>query len=133
MSHPDRTADRPSYLCAAYGCPMLGTMSDDTGGGNFVCHVHKGCEPGQVQAITVEINHNVWLANAIRDIRCRARNPNWRQTFERINHDLVQSRRKDLMQNSNSLDDWMIRLEVELLAVVKAGLPEEHKQQPMAM
>lgn len=129
----ERTADRPSYLCAAYGCPMLGTMSDGTGGGDFMCHVHYRKPPGLWQTITVEVNRNEWLARAIRDLRARSHNPAWRQTYERITQDLAAAGRTDLAQGRSSIDGWMIRLEAELAAHVKAMLEQSHDQHPLNM
>lgn len=131
-NHDDRVADRPGYLCAAYGCPMIGTMSASTSGGDFMCCLHFGKEPNELQAITVEINRNLWLAEAIRDIRCSARNPGWRETYQKIINDLTVAGRDDLMPKHDGLIAWMVRLETELLAQVKAAAPAS-VQQPLHM
>lgn len=129
----ERTADRPSYLCAAYGCPMLGTMSSGTGGGEFMCHVHYRRPASLLQSITVEVNFHQWLAHAIRDIRARSHNPDWRKTYERIQNDLAQSERTDLTHKRESVDQWMVRLEAELSAHVKVMLDKMNEQQPLEM
>lgn len=126
----DRTADRQSYLCAAYGCPMLGTRSASTAGGDFMCHVHFGLEGAQLQAATFEVNRLAWLANAIRDIRARSRNPNWRETYARIDHDIALAQREDLrFKVGEDALGWMLRLEAELAAMVKVAIaPHEQEQ-----
>lgn len=131
MSNPERTAERLSCLCEAYGCPMLGTRSAGTSGGGFMCHLHAGRDPGQLQAITVEVNRNIWLAHAIRDIRSRAHNPNWRHTYARIKHDIELADRGDLMHKDRNLDAWATYLEGELSRVVKAVFESEPVQEEL--
>lgn len=129
----ERTADRPGYLCAAYGCPMIGSMSSSTAGGDFMCVAHYRKDQAKLQAITFEVNRNEWLARAIRDIRARSHNPGWRKTCARIKQDLADAGRADLAQKNDSMDTWMIRLEVELMTHVKAMLDQSQDQQPLDM
>jgi hypothetical protein len=128
--HEDRVAERPSYLCAAYGCPLLGTRSTSTQGGDFMCHVHFGLVPGQLQPATVEIHRLEWLAHAIVGLRARRHNPEWRKTYQRIDHDLVLAQREDLrFKESETADAWMVRLETELAKLVKLSLEPQEQQE----
>ncbi len=132
MTNPDRTAERDSCLCEAYGCPLLGTRSTSTSGGGFMCHVHFGLDAGQLQEATGEINRLSWLANAIRDLRTRSHNPAWRETYARITHDIALAQRSDLrIKDGEGAGRWMIRLENELGAMVKTAIDPVSAQQPL--
>lgn len=114
--HNDRVAERPNHLCAAYGCPLHGSMSTSTQGTtDWYCFAHFGKDPGRTQGITAELRRLDWLANAVRDVRDRDVNPNYGSAFQRIEHDFKLAQRKDLLWTSPESDaQWMVRLEREL-------------------
>lgn len=129
-SHQDRIADRPSYLCAAYGCPMLGAMATSTSGtAEWWCFAHFGKDAGQLQRITVELNHLDWLTKAIVDTRMRhLHKADWPAQFQRIEHDLHLQRRDDLRFDGNTAmrsdtERWLERLEAELDARIRELVP----------
>lgn len=125
----DRTAERDTCLCTAYGCPLLGARSRSTTGGDFMCFVHFPLEAAQLQDATVEINRLAWLSRAIREIRMRSKNPAWRETYQRIDQDISLAQRNDLrVRTSESADQWALRLEQELERLVKATLIQEQQQ-----
>lgn len=120
-------------MCEAYGCPLLGTRSASTSGGGFMCHVHFGMDQGQLQAATFELNRMAWLSNAVRDLRARQHNPAWRQTYERIKHDIALAQRGDLQfKDGENAEAWMVRLEAELAKTVKFALDPTSEQQELA-
>jgi len=50
--------------CSANGCPLTGTISDSTGGGNWKCWAHDRLEEAsQWPYLTRGINDNRWLFN----------------------------------------------------------------------
>lgn len=119
MMHPDRTAKRPGHLCAAYGCPQLGTMSTSTGGGEWLCFAHHSKHVGHFQRITAELHRLKWLIAAIDDVRVRDRHPDYNAAFERITHDFTLAQRKDLVWTTpETAEQWLARLERELKAML---------------
>lgn len=130
MAHTkqDRVAERDTELCAAYGCPMLGVMSRSTNGGGFMCGVHFDF-PEHLQEATVEINRNVFIAYAIRDIRKRSQDKDWANTFRQLQTELAQNNRSDLCYKKNEdVQAWQIRLENEIYQIVKSVV--KPNQQP---
>lgn len=134
-THDDRVAERPSHLCAAYGCPMIGIMSASTRGDGFMCRFHAGKNPGELDAITVEINRLSWLAAAARDVRIHKPGTTAsRAAFELIEHELHQHQRDDLRWNRQETGvEWMGRLEAELNRLVLENLPKPPMQTPLAV
>jgi len=52
----------PDYSCAAYGCPLDGSISPSTtGGGPWFCFLHYGIKADQRDAVTVKIRERAWL------------------------------------------------------------------------
>lgn len=127
MTHPDRTAERPPHLCAAYGCPLLGTMNASTTGGvDWFCFAHFGQDFGQRDRLTRELRQLDWLSSAVVDIRRRHLNrADWPAQYQRICHDLQVNGRDDLqfagsVHQRSDTEAWVVRLEAELLAQVRA-------------
>jgi hypothetical protein len=109
-THEDRVADRPGHLCAAYGCPLIGSMSTSTQG----------------STITSELNRMNWLAAAARDVRMfdRPGTAESKAAFALIEHELTQHQRPDLLWNRvERRYQWLERLEAalrtELIEVIK--------------
>lgn len=132
QTHDDRVAERPHHLCAAYGCPLLGSMSESTQGtnGEWWCFAHFKKDVGQYQGITAELRRLDWLTKAITDVRTRERNPDYGAAFQRLEHDFMLAQRKDLLWTQPETDEqWMVRLERELgklLSGHAAPAPVQH-------
>lgn len=51
-------------LCVAHNCPLVGTISDSTAGGNWKCWAHDRLDdPKQTPFLTQGINDNIWIFN----------------------------------------------------------------------
>jgi len=134
-SHEDRVADRPADLCAAYGCPLHGTMTSSTSGSaDWWCALHFGKDAAQLQAITSAMNRYRWLVQAIFDVRANSRpKVDWRKQLERIEHDFRANHRADLCverfpeglnqgKPCEKSKHWIVRLEAALMAYVAADV-----------
>lgn len=125
-THDDRVAERPAHLCAAYGCPLMGTFTGSTSGSDaWHCSLHANKPATQLQAVTVAINRYRWLANAITDIRSMV--PGRAGTgalLERIRHDFTAQHRLDLYWTggTETVRQWVNRLEPEFDRLVLAEL-----------
>jgi hypothetical protein len=135
MTHPDRTADRPPHLCAAYGCPLLGTMNaSTTGGADWFCFAHFGRDFGQRDRVTRELRQLDWLSNAVVDIRRRHLNrSDWPAQYQRICHDLQAQGRDDLRFTGSphqrmDTERWVEKLEAELATQVRALVKPDQEQ-----
>lgn len=133
QSHDDRVAERPHHLCAAYGCPLLGSMSaNTTGTSEWWCFAHFGKDVGQYQGITAELRRLDWLAKAITNVRIRERNPDYGSAFQRLEHDFKLAQRSDLLWTAPETDEqWMVRLERELEQLLRGDARPAPKQQPL--
>ena len=133
MTHPNRTASRPG-MCTAYGCPLLGTLSTSTGGTSaWWCFAHFGKDPGQLQRITGELHRVKRLLNAISDIRTREQHQDYPAAFQRIEHDFTLAQRKDLLWTTpETVEQWLVRLERELAAMLAEPPPQQQDGLPLA-
>lgn len=129
---PPRTP-RPAGACAAYGCPLLGTMSTSTAGGEFWCFAHFGKDAGRLQRITAELHRVKWLIQAISDVRLRDQHQDYNAAFERICHDFALAQRKDLLWTApESVEQWLIRLERELTTMLAEPPAQKQEALPLA-
>lgn len=120
-THEDRVAERSPCMCAAYGCPLLGSASSSTTGGtDWWCALHFGKDAGLIQQITSAMNRNRWLSDAITSIRTNARpKHDWRPQMARVQHDLQAAGREDLQwDGAESATKWVARLESALMQIV---------------
>jgi len=116
-THEDRVAQRSPDLCAAYGCPLLGTFTGSTSGANdWCCSFHANRQGGQLQEVTMIINRHRWLAEAITDVRSMVPgNPNRTKLIERIWNDFNVHDRPELFWNQvETVRGWTNRLEKAL-------------------
>jgi len=132
-THEDRIADRPQHLCAAYGCPLIGSMSSSTSGStDWWCFAHFGVNGPQLQAITSELHSLEWLAQAVHDVRFHDKPGTEvsRRAFAIIEHQLALHHRTDLLWTRPSADGtvpgekryrWLERLENALKAMLDAA------------
>lgn len=134
-SHEDRVAERPAHLCAAYGCPLIGTStSSTTGSTDWYCFAHFGAQAGRFQAITSELNRLRWLSMAAHDVRFHQRGTaESRKAMELITHELTVHQRPDLLWNgTETRRAWLERLENELRAHLHQVLqPAQQEQLPV--
>lgn len=117
QSHEDRVADRPPHLCAAYDCPLNGSMSSSIGSDEWYCPCHFGQAFGAMQAITAEINRNPLLVRCINEMRAGALMPRrqWIDIGRRIKADLAAEKLDDLAPIPGERAGlWMARIELEL-------------------
>lgn len=126
-THEDRVAERPAHMCAAYGCPLIGSMATSTTGTNeWWCFAHFGANVGRYQAITSEMNRLRWLAMAVHDVRFHDKpgTAESRAAFQLIERELTAHKRPDLLWKRPDADRpmgekrylWLERLENALRA-----------------
>jgi hypothetical protein len=133
--HNDRVAERATHLCAAYGCPLLGTSSSSTQGtSEWWCFAHFGANVGGFQTITSIIREVEWLSQAIVDVRTmRPGTHESRAAMARIKHDLELAGRHDLLlQDHERRPQWLVRLETEMRALISAVIQPPPRQSPIA-
>lgn len=132
-THEDRIADRPQHLCAAYGCPLIGSMSSSTSGSTeWWCFAHFGVQGAQLQAITSELHSLEWLAQAVHDVRFHDKpgTEASRRAFQAIERALIGHghpellwQRPDGSQPGEKRYRWLERLEAALKTMLdQAGV-----------
>lgn len=133
-THEDRVAERPGHLCAAYGCPLLGTSSASTQGtSEWWCFAHFGANVGSYQAITSTLRTAEWLSSAVFDVRTMQPGSNEsRAAMSRIRHDFELNGRRDLLIGDHERrGQWLVRLETELRALIAAAVTPPPRQAPI--
>lgn len=119
--------------CTAYGCPLLGTLSASTAGGNWWCFAHHGKDVGQFQRITSDLHRVKWLLKAISDVRTRDQHADYPAAFQRIEHDFALAQRKDLLwTEGETVEQWLVRLEKELVTMLAEPPPPVQDALPLA-
>ncbi len=123
--HADRIAERAPDLCAAYGCPLVGTSCGSTQGSTeWWCCAHFGLDFGQMQRATAELNRCQWLVGAVRSVRNHS--PGTvasREAYAEVQQSLADHGRLDLQHKAReSRQVWLGRLEGELVAIVRASV-----------
>jgi hypothetical protein len=115
-THEDRVAEQDPRQCAAYGCPMPGSMSSSTGGTNeWFCRVHFGRNPGSWQHITAELNRLGWLVHAVVTMRRDYGSVAWPETFTAATKAMRAAQRGDLTHaKGETVADWLKRLDAAL-------------------
>lgn len=124
-THEDRIADRPAHLCAAYGCPLIGSMCSSTSGSTeWWCFAHFGATAGRFQMITNEMRRLQWLSMAVHDVRFHDKPGTQasRAAFATIERELTAHGRPDLLwirpNEEQPLGEkrwrWLERLEAAL-------------------
>jgi len=123
-------------MCAAFGCPLLGSLSSSTlGDGKWACFCHFGKQVGTNDAITARLNSDALrpIVNATIDIRRFAGTDEWevvhkgiRGAFKRIGRNGLLSTKDDY-----SVRGWLLRLEAALIHATRdAGLQERLAMTP---
>lgn len=102
-------------MCAAYGCPCVGTASTSGAGtSSWFCTHHLGTDAGSWARITLELKRLEWLLTVSRGIRVWYGTERWERVYRAIQHDILLNQRSDLMFNretDQSVHGWLLRLE----------------------
>lgn len=126
-SHEDRVAQHDPRQCAAYGCPMPGSMSaSTTGTSEWHCWLHFGASPGRWQRITADLNRVQWLAHAIVKLRRDhgGKREQWAETYRDATQAMRANQRGDLVRTKDeTLPQWFARLDGALRAC--CGIADE--------
>lgn len=119
----DHTVDKT--MCAAFGCPCKGTMTNSTGGTDkWYCSHHFGRDAISWSKITAELNRLGFIAEALQKINGHAGKHDWKEVYRRIQQDLQVNMRADLLRQSDeSLSAWYLRLDAELYKACKGSKP----------
>lgn len=119
-------------MCTAYGCPLLGSLSASTAGGDWFCFAHHGKDVGSFQRITAGLHRVKWLIAAISDVRTRDQHQDYAAAFQRIEHDFALAQRKDLLWTTpENEEQWLIRLERELVSMLAEPPPQKQDALPL--
>lgn len=133
MSHSqnDRIAERNHAHCAAYGCPMLGTMSMSTTGSNdWYCWLHFGREATQWQRITTELRRFDWLIEAMQEMRRNYGFDGWDEAYLGAMKAIRLHQRLDLEYlKPEPVGQWFARLD-KVLQEACAGIARDFLSMP---
>lgn len=120
MNEPNRAG-----MCAAYGCPLFATMGSE-GKWFCFCHVHRSHASND--AVTLVLNANKPIVNAIIDTRRFGYTDEWSTVKAGIAKALREADRADLLPGAQDchngsgqpeLRAWLQRLERELLDLTR--------------
>jgi len=102
--------------CSAHGCPLVGTISKSTAGGNWLCWAHELTEEAHLwPEVTRGIEDNRWLFSVADRIAVMSSVELERNgKLEEINNYLASRNRKDLIRMKNN-GEWSERIEMEPL------------------
>jgi hypothetical protein len=99
----------------------------------WLCFAHFGKDVGQFQRITAQLHRLKWLLKAISDIRTREQHADYAAAFQRIEHDFALAQRKDLLWTApETVEQWLVRLEQELAAMLAEPPPPTQEALPLA-
>lgn len=120
------------YGCAAYGCPLEGSISHSTtGGGPWFCASHFGTRPEDRDQITAKIRANVWLIRFA--LRIQRIDPvDWEKAKPQAEAYCHQHHRPDLvLQPEETRGKYVARL-IGAFSVLVATTPvhRETRQEP---
>ncbi|MGF7131939.1 hypothetical protein P3T40_003422 [Paraburkholderia sp. EB58] len=102
--------------CAAYGCPLAGSMGSD---GKWYCFCHVGRPSSDNDRISRAIQDLDFIAQSTLDIRGGRGTRDWATIYRNIQQRLIRAGRDDLLFNPSKdipgLTGWLMRLERELI------------------
>jgi hypothetical protein len=119
---------RKGCMCAAYGCPLVGTMTPSTTGSqDWLCWLHFGRDATHWQAITVELNRVRFIADALTSLRSVYGTKHWPDAVRAARQALRENQRNDLTPAKDEpARMWMGRIDHELQTIMqKAGQQQE--------
>lgn len=102
---------------------MLATNSKGTNGeSEWLCFIHFAAEYKDRARITDELGRLSWLVAIVRDLRMVGRLKNYDEVQANAKREITLAQRTDLlMKESESVVQWMIRLESVLSQSARAG------------
>jgi len=108
-------------MCAASGCPCVGSMSNSTTGTDkWYCGIHFGQPGGASSRITSELQRMAWLVAIMLDVRRVYAAENWGNVRQRANYQFQMHQRNDLAYGREKTDvsvsSWLKRLDGALRA-----------------
>lgn len=115
-------------MCAAYGCPLVGTMTaSTTGSQDWLCWLHFGRDAVHWQAITIELGRVRFIADALTHLRAAYGTKHWPDAVRHARQALREHQRNDLTAaKDESARSWMGRIDRELQTIMlKAGEQRE--------
>ena len=114
-------------VCAAPGCPLIGTNSrSTTGSGDWLCFIHFSTDPRNWLLATTELNRLGWLSEIVRRLRAVPRSGGFPELLAEAHKSITLSQRTDLlMKESEATAAWMIRLEGVLQQSCKDSAVQE--------
>lgn len=124
------TDETRAGMCAAYGCPLFATVGSD---GKWFCFCHANRTHASNDAVTLVLNANLPIVNAIIDTRRFGYTDEWASVKQGIARALREAGRDDLLpgaadcRNGSGQPEmraWLQRLERELLDLTK-GVGEQ--------
>lgn len=125
----DSGNERP-YGCAAYGCPLDGSISHSTtGGGPWFCASHFGTRPEDRDQITAKIRANLWLIRFA--LRVERIDPTeWEKAKPQADAYCRQHNRPDLvLQPEETRGKYVARL-IAAFSVLVAATPVHRETKP---
>lgn len=119
----DHTVDHS--LCAAYGCPCKGTMTQSTSGSDkWFCGHHFAQDAIAWQRITAELNRLGYIVSAMQKITASRDKEDWPAVYREIRQELGINQRNNLLcQPQEGVSHWYARLDAELRNGVRDRRP----------
>lgn len=116
----DTAVDHTS--CSISGCPLAGSISRSTNGGDWLCFAHFSAPARHQHAVTMELQRMGWLATLTRELR----RGGGEKLYQHAQREIALSQRGDLQKSEKEAHDaWVLRLENILSQSCKDCLPAE--------
>ncbi len=134
MSDPN---DIPHGRCAAYGCPMPGSLGS---GGEWVCFCHHAANSADWQHVTKMLRTNRAIVRSVCDARRFLGTSQWSAAYRVIRQRLTEAGHADLLPGHADASphkpgqavavQWLMRLETHLLTLCNASPGIAHPAPP---
>lgn len=115
-------------MCAAYGCPLAGSMG---GEGQWYCFCHVNKSATENDRITRAIQDLDFIAQSTLEIRGGRQSKEWPAIYRGIQQRLIRAGREDLLLGKEDcsphkpgvpiVNIWLMRLERELVEATTGG------------
>jgi hypothetical protein len=134
-THAPRDQERPAQShgtnCAAHGCPLPGSVSDNTRGeGPWTCSPHRRADSKDWPAVTERLTANRWLVKAMTVLRTEDVTP---ELAQRISYAANERGFSPLawVEDEETVRQWAYRFQMSVLAFADTGRCESRpKQRP---